>query len=368
MSVVHLTTHHAALDTRIFQKECVSLAEAGYDVHLIAPGAGNGRSGGITLHALPERRWPTAMGRLFHGWWLAFRAARNVDAKLVHFHDPSLIPVGVALRWLGTTVFYDVHEETSREAMLLFRDRPLSARGRAAAFSLLEALARRTLDGFVCATPSIARSFPSERTVTVRNYPRLERFRERNACAMPQAERRRQFVYAGGLSEARGLAPMLDALDAIPDATLILFGQFDSAESEARARAHPAWPRVDYRGFRPHEEVVGALAESRVGLLLLRPEPAFLEALPIKLFEYMAAGLPVVCSDFPMWREIVGPSDCGLLVDPSDLQELRQALESLLADPQRAERMGAAGNAATRDRYSWSSEQQALLDFYARRS
>jgi glycosyltransferase involved in cell wall biosynthesis len=106
------------------------------------------------------------------------------------------------------------------------------------------------------------------------------------------------------------------------------------------------------------------LRGARVGLLVLHPVEAHLESLPIKLFEYMAAGIPVVASDFPAWRELVG--DAGLLVDPYDVGAIAGAIDTLLDDPQAAEAMGARGRAAVADRYGWEGEAERLLSLYER--
>jgi glycosyltransferase involved in cell wall biosynthesis len=89
-----------------------------------------------------------------------------------------------------------------------------------------------------------------------------------------------------------------------------------------------------------------------------------MESLPTKLFEYMAAGLPVVASRFPAWEAVL--EDAGLFVDPLDEFAIAQALNHLLANPDEARRRGASGRAAVDRTLHWEREAGALLTLYGR--
>src|SRR5215831_18384188 len=108
--VVHLTSVHRAFDTRIFHKECKSLAMAGYDVTLIAPHAGgDSTEDGVKLKAVlpPGDRRERIMSTVPN----VYRAAVREDAEIYHFHDPELMPVAGLLKLRGKKVVYDVHED-----------------------------------------------------------------------------------------------------------------------------------------------------------------------------------------------------------------------------------------------------------------
>jgi glycosyltransferase involved in cell wall biosynthesis len=119
---------------------------------------------------------------------------------------------------------------------------------------------------------------------------------------------------------------------------------------------------VDYLGWQSRREAVKLLGRVRVGLVVLHPTPAFLESYPVKLFEYMAAGLPVIASDFPLWREIVSKAEAGILVDPRNPAAIAGAIDHLLRHPDDAARMGANGRRAVLQRYNWSQEASKLVD------
>ena len=110
--------------------------------------------------------------------------------------------------------------------------------------------------------------------------------------------------------------------------------------------------------------MLAGFMQARVGLVLCHPAPNYLEALPNKLFETMAAGVPVVASDFPLWRGLVQGSGCGIVVDPLDASAVARAIRRLLENPEQAEAMGRRGQEAVRMRYNWAGEAEKLLALY----
>jgi glycosyltransferase involved in cell wall biosynthesis len=358
--VVHLTSRHPPDDVRIFHKECRSLARAGFDVHLVAPGAIEETRDGVALHGFeqPEGLRPL---RIVRRLWRAWRAAGSLDPELCQIHEPELVPVALLLRRGGARVVYDVHEDALSE--LDYAERP--GGGRRTGLRLFEAFARRRCDAFVTATPAIARLFPADRTIEVRNYPLLEEFTD----VAPPQRRGHDVVYVGGIiTRARGLREMVEAIAHVRDdaARLVLMGEIGTPDLEQEARALPGWSRVEHLGFVGRAELAKRLAAARVGLVVLHPERGYLESLPIKLFEYMSAGLPVIASDFPYWRELLEPIDCAKLVDPLDPVAIAGAIDELLADPKSAEEMGRRGATAVRNGLNWQHEEAKLLDLYAR--
>ena len=102
----------------------------------------------------------------------------------------------------------------------------------------------------------------------------------------------------------------------------------------------------------------------QVGLLCEHPVPGRPECTPVKLFEYMGAGLPVVASNFPLWRRLLGDLRCAIFVDPFNVREIADAVEFLLTHPQEAEAMGRRGQAAVRDHLNWASQFPTLVGLY----
>jgi hypothetical protein len=227
----------------------------------------------------------------------------------------------------------------------------------------IEKLAAYTLSALVVTTPSIARRFPAHKTTLVQNLPILG---ELAPATLPYQERPPWLIYAGKIARNRGILEMLASLQAMtnPEVKLVLAGSLDPENLLKELTPHLAWSKVEFLGLQPHAELMERMQQARIGLVVLHPTASFVEALPIKLFEYMAAGIPVVASDFPLWREIVADSRCGLLVDPQNPRELATAIEWLLSHPQEAQAMGERGKEAVLGRYNWNSEAEKLLDLY----
>ena len=360
MRVVHLTSHHPVDDVRIFHKECRTLARAGFEVHLVAPGAREETRDGVSVHGFDQAGGVRPL-RIFRRLWRAWRVASAIKPEVCQFHEPELVPVALLLKRGGTRAVYDVHEDALSE--LEYAER--AGGGRRTGLRLVEAIARRRCDAFVAATPAIARLVPPERTIELRNYPLPEEF-----PAPPDGRvAGRDVVYVGGIiTRARGLLEMVEAMALTRDETarLVLLGAMGTPELEREAQSLPGWSRVEHLGFVGRREVADRLASARAGVVVLHPERGYLESLPIKLFEYMAAGLPVIASDFPYWRELLDPIGCAMFVDPLDPAAIAAAIDDLLADEERATEMGRRGLDAVRERLSWRQEEPKLLDLYAR--
>lgn len=359
MRVVHLTSRHTADDVRIYLKECRSLARAGLDVHLVAPDAPEETRDGVTLHGFVPPGGPRPL-RIVRRLWAAWRAARALDPDICHFHEPELVPVALLLGRRGARVVYDAHEDALSE--LDYAEHV--GVGLKTGLRVLEGLARRRCDAFVAATPAIARLFPAERTIELRNYPLREEFGD----MPPERAESRDVVYVGGIiTRARGLLQMVEAISLVRDrsARLLLIGSMGTPELEREARSRRGWDRVEHLGFLGRDALAKRLASARVGLVVLHPERGYLESLPIKLFEYMSAGLPVIASGFPFWRELLEPIGCAIFVDPLDPAAIAAAIDELLADDTRAAEMGRQGAEAVRGELNWQHEEPKLLGLYA---
>lgn len=363
MRVVHATTAHSPDDVRIFHKECRSLAAAGHEVFLIARGEVDDTVDGV--RRLPIGEFGSRRVRMLGGPGRVRRRLRQLDPDVVHVHDPELVPLALFLRLTTRSrIVVDVHEDLR----LQVRSKPwipVPLRGLAVLLAvLLDLMIRLAAHRVVTATRPIARHYPPSRTIVVHNFPMRE---ELGAVkARPWRERSPELLFVGGLSEIRGAGPLFDALLEPPlaEARLLVVGKADAAV-EARLNAHPARARIEITGWLPRSEMPALVgARGRVGLVPFLPVPNHTEALPNKLFEYMAWGLPVVASDFPLWREIVEAAGSGLLADPTDPAALASAVRDILADPAAAEAMVERGRAAIHEHYGWETQAAILRTAY----
>jgi glycosyltransferase involved in cell wall biosynthesis len=360
--VVHLTTVHPRDDIRIFHKECVSLARAGYDVvQVVADGLGDALAQGVRIVDVG----PRPSGRLARMRELPTKAARAVTAlqpALMHFHDPELLPLGVQMARSGLPVIYDAHEDVPRQILTKqWIAKPLR-RLISGAFERYENHQVGKLAAVVAATPHIADRFAkvARRSVNVGNFPFLE---ELAPLAAPVV-REQTICYVGGIMRTRGALTMVRAMALLPGVRLWLAGRFEDAALEADLRAEPGWQQVDHLGHIGRDAVRDVMARASAGLVTLLPMPSYIDSLPIKMFEYMSAELPVVASDFPLWRQIVQDQRCGVCVDPTDAQAIAAAVQGVLADPTGAAAMGRAGRAAVLRHYHWPRAEAQLLALY----
>jgi glycosyltransferase involved in cell wall biosynthesis len=296
------------------------------------------------------------------------KAAFESAADVYHIHDPELLIVGLVLRAARKRVIYDIHEDLPRTMLLKayiprFLQRPLMW-----LVELVENAAARHMSGLIAATPALALRFqPMHRNaVVVNNFVMLDEFVP--STRVEWMRREPAIAYYGGISYERGIREMLAAMELVPSTLhlkLELGGWFYVKEQEAELTAGSSWKYVNWHGELNRDGITSLLNRVQVGLVVLHPDEAYLTSQPTKLFEYMAAGIPVIASDFPLWRSIIQEAGCGLLVDPFNVRDIAAAIEQLIKNPDEAEAMGKRGRKAAEERFSWAHEEQVLLLFYA---
>jgi glycosyltransferase involved in cell wall biosynthesis len=364
-----MTTVHSAFDIRIFQKECKSLAAAGHEVLLLAPHDRPATVDGVQIIPIPRRGRRPA--RMTAGVWDALRAAIRTRAQIYHFHDPELLIAGVVLSAMGKCVIYDVHEDVPRD--LLGREY-LSSRVKPLVAGLVEQVedwSCRWFAAVLTATPRIGERFARRhrRVIVLQNFPLLRELIEGPNRAW--SERDQAVAYAGWITRERSSVEMVRAIGLVDPqlgARLELAGDYDSPEVRQELTREAGWSRVHEHGLLDRPGMWEMLSHVRAGLVLYHPAPNNTDAQPNKLFEYMAAGLPLIASDFPLWRELIEGTGCGLLVDPLDPRDIAAAVSYVLTHPAEAEAMGQRGREAVSTRYNWASEERKLLALYARLS
>jgi glycosyltransferase involved in cell wall biosynthesis len=361
--VIHVTTVHPRDDIRIFRKECVSLARAGHPVvQVVGDGLGAAELDGVRIVDIGQA--PAGrLARMRVQPRRAHAALLTLQPALLHFHDPELLPLGVAWAERGLPVIYDAHEDVPRQ-ILTKQWIPSALRSTVSwAFERYEDARVRRLTAVVAATPHIAQRFAhvARRSVNVSNFPFLDEL----APAPAAGARERAVCYVGNITRTRGAVPMVRAMARVPGVRLLLAGRFEDAALEAELRAEAGWAQVDYVGQVGRAQVAALMARSRAGLVTLLPMPSYLDALPIKMFEYMSAELPVIASDFPLWREIIERHRCGTTVDPNDALSIARAVAAIVDDPQRVGELGRAGRAAVLAEYNWPQAERVLLQLYA---
>jgi glycosyltransferase involved in cell wall biosynthesis len=360
-----LTTVHPAFDSRVFQKEAKTLANAGYAVTLIAQHNKNEIVDGVKIIALstPRNRFQRMFGITIRVLYLGFRES----ASIYHFHDPELIPAGIIFKIFGKKVIYDVHEDY-RKQIPSKPYLPLATRKTIAfLIAMLERITTPFFDAVVAATNQIALNFSfHKQIIAICNFPILSNY---SSCPRVIFQGRSQFrlIYSGILNEIRGIKKIVEALQCASkdiEIELIICGLFSSQKFEQEIKRLPGFQTVRYEGMVDFNIVPQLMASADAGIVCFLPEPNHIDAMPNKLFEYMAAGLPVIASNFPLWREIVENNKCGICVDPSEPRDIARAIVSLAKDSAICETMGENGRKAVLEKYNWGCESIKLRDLY----
>ena len=366
MKVCVMTTAHSPTDTRIFHRQCKSLSAAGYSVTLVAPWDRSEVLEGIEIRALskPTRR----RSRFTRTAFQVYRVAREMDADVYHFHDPELIPGGLALRLHRKKVIYDSHENLPA---VVAERKWIPAKWRwllSLVVGWTEKFAARWFSAIVTADQkSGARLRTSNsHTVAIQNFPRVNDFHTEARTRLTNEDYYTVANLGGvrGDRAAREFVEALDLLSSPPQVKVIWAGVIYPESLIGDLRRLPGWSKVHYQGRLPRKRVVEILSESSVGVVLFGPEPNHFDVRSNRAFESMAAGLPILVSNFPNWRTFVEDNHCGIAVDPTDPASIAKGLEWLIHNPEEAQEMGRRGREAVLDRFSWEREEEKLLDLY----
>jgi glycosyltransferase involved in cell wall biosynthesis len=362
VKTTHLTTVHSRSDVRIFYKMCCSLANAGHETTMIvSDGKGQQNTCGVNIIDIGSSK--NRLDRMLNASRRMLRAALDVNADIYHLHDPELLWVALKLKRRGKRVIFDAHEDVQKQ--ILSKDYLWinSRKSISYAYGIYQKYCCRRLDGVVGATPSIhemLKSF-SHNTVLLSNYPLPDEI----FTATCWKDKLQEVCFIGGLTEGRGAFQVVDALaNAKSDVKLNFAGSFSTPALRDALIAKPSWKHVTEWGWLSRSDVRAVLARSRIGIVTFLPEPNHTEALPNKIFEYMSAGIPVIASNFPLWRQIVEGCAAGICVDPTRPEEIALAIDALLLDTERAREYGENGRRAVQEQYNWSSEELKLLNFY----
>lgn len=353
------------MDSRIFQKECRSLANAGFDTTLLVMNGTSEIVDGVKIVSIDHnvkgrvKRILTAGNRIFD-------KAVELNADLYHLHDPELLRIAVKLqKKTGAKVVYDSHEDLPKQVL----DKhwiPSLIRPTVSKFvSKYEMRKASKISGIISVTEKICNRFKkaNPNVCLVANYPILSDMNASSTLGIEKEDR--AICYIGGLFPTRGIKELILALEEC-NATLHLAGNFSSEAFESEVKALPGWSKVKFYGYVSKKEIAEILLKSHAGIVTLHPTQSYKESLPIKMFEYMSASLPVISSNFEMWKPLVLDNKCGVMIDPMNVSELAIQIDYLLNNREIAEKMGAEGYKAAHNKYSWVTQEAVLIEFYER--
>jgi len=358
LDVLHVTSAHVVRDTRIFVKEARAMAEAGLTVGIVGPGKAytETQTEGLTLITLPA---PANRLQRFTRFALSLdRVVRKFQPKAVHIHDPDLLGIARIWKRRGARIVYDVHEDFPKALLSRTWLGPLWVR-RAIA-KLTDRMERRAVnwvDGFVFADEQLGTRFQGCHGVVIRNYLEVSEWSQ--DIAPRPAEPVIQCIYVGDITIARGIFRMCDAaFAAAGDIHLHLVGPIP-ADLRAKVTAHPAKAWITLHGRKTRAEVAMLLRQAHVALCLPQPTPAYVNALPVKVLEYLYNQLPVVATHLPrLERETRLQSGLSLVPWAASSEAVVDAIRTAASTSVSDHRP------VIEEHYNWKDEAKKLTGFY----
>jgi glycosyltransferase involved in cell wall biosynthesis len=375
MKILVLTTLHAPNDDRIYYKEVLSLCRKFSDLTLAAPSDTREQLDIDTrVRFLPLKQRSGLLGRVLKLLY-ATRLVWRTRPDIVHFHDYDILLAAPIMRYLlRCRLVYDAHEDFPASAAKSPRFSRALRPAIAGLVKLLETTLARCCSLIITADNPTAEYLTGTGVPTrvLFNYPRIDLFPEEEAGDEREIFARHSVItYHGTMSADRGLFHMIRAMPGIlarrSDCRLLLIGLSDDGlRRRALALADEVGAResVFVIPWVPHTEIHRYLGLSRIGLVPLQPEEKYKRNIPIKLFECMTCGLPVLAADLPSIRPYVEESGSGLLYDSTSPEALGEHVVKMLSDDGTLRRMGENGRVAVREKWNWDRMEARLLEAY----
>lgn len=364
IKICHVTSAHKSNDVRIFQKECSSLAKIeNYEVFLVAQGKSYTKNG-VRVIGIGEFP-PGRAYRMWTGRRKIYDEVVRLDADIYHFHDPELLPCAKRIKKLGKQVIFDSHEDVPEQ----IKEKnyiPMVLRGIISfAYTVYQNQILKKLDAVISVTPHICKKLNKVNPCTymVTNYPIVH-----EGDIQSSKIERGKIVFAGGVTEQWSHQYIIEAINDLSGISYNIYGKADSEGYIEKLKSLAGWKNTNYRGFQPFEVVQKEIQTANMAMAICQYGKNTAGKLGTlgntKLFEAMQLGVPVIATDFILWKEIIDKYQCGIYVEPKNVEAIKRAIQYLFTETEIARKMGMNGRRAITECYNWKNEEQTLFKLY----
>ena len=363
VKICHITSVHPPDDVRIFTKECDSSVKQGFTTIEL-----NGTINGIqNKNDVQIIGLKTSSNRILNTIQFCIKVlllVPRLKIDICQIHDPELLILGYLIKkTMKLKIIYDIHEDYPRQ-LLSKRYLPESTK-RIVSFLVehFENAISKSFDYLITVTPFIKSRFAKISKTPIEiiaNYPKKKEF---DFDQMNSSKEINRFCYVGGLWKERGIFELIELFKRLPQCELVLAGKFNTKDEWIKFEI-AKYKNIKYLGFLSRLEIPKLLQSSIAGLVMLHPIRNYRESFPIKMFEYMAAGIPVIASNFPLWQKIIDKYNCGICCNPFDIDQITSSIKYIIENPQIALEMGSNGRRAVETELNWENEEIKLISIY----
>lgn len=375
VKICMLSTGHNALDDRIYYKETLSLLKQYTEIVLLTPGDSQNFEGGTNLIHIQLKNNASILSRLF-GIPKAIYILSKIKPNICHFHDYELIFALPFLKlFTRCKIIYDVHEVYPEMASVSQKIpqaiRPIIVRF----IDLSEKMLSKLTNYIIAADENIAKRFSNTKQVaTIFNYPRLSLFvpnQHKLSELKSKYNGRLPIIYHGTIDVNRGLFKMIEAMQILrkkrPEIILLLIGEIDDnlfKQVRKEIQDKRLQESIDIFGWIPHKDLVNYIFISKIGLVPFLPTKKFLKNIPVKQFEYMACGIPVLGANLPPIASYILKAECGRVYNPTSSEELANGVIDIISNETEWKRLSEAGKKAVQNLWNWDQMESKLFDVY----
>lgn len=365
-SIIHIAFKHSKDDPRIFRKECSSLASSGefrvvYLTSDVNSQTGNDDINGvhrIIINAYPKRvlrvfKYNTDVKKFIKK---IIKEGKRVD--LVHLHETTLLLIALWIKRKGIAVIYDSHEDYYEQ--IKSSKGPFLAR----IYKLIEKHVCKRIDGVIVPCRMINGEiidYKVKRLAYIDNYPIISD----EDVIRHDSNMGFTACYTGKITSSRGVGNFIQACGKAKVSGL-LAGSFDSDSERKEIESFPGYERIEYLGFLDSKNLKEVYKKSDVGMATLLDFGQYHKScnLPTKAGEYMLNKLPVIIYKTPYVESLMRDYRFGIMVNPSNIDEIAKALETLRDDKQMRIMMGEEGYRAVKEVFNWDKECEKLFKLY----